>query len=108
MAYNVPDEYFLASVIDPGYQPALVVTDIEDNASSDIVRVLPTLLYIREVCPIGVLGNLIPGRQGGLPLRVLLAGVPDLLPADHSHGIIFAFCEVPVKRVFSALPINRK
>jgi hypothetical protein len=67
MAHNVPDEYFLAPIIHPGYQPAFVVADIKNNASPDIVRVPPTLFDIREVCPIRVLGNPVPGRQGGLP-----------------------------------------
>jgi hypothetical protein len=38
MAYNVADEYFLAPVIDPGYEPAFVVADVKNNASPDVFK----------------------------------------------------------------------
>jgi hypothetical protein len=37
MAQNVADEYLFVSIIDPGNQPALVVADIENDASPNVV-----------------------------------------------------------------------
>jgi len=34
---NVPDEDLFASVVDPSYQPAFVVADVEDDANGDDV-----------------------------------------------------------------------
>jgi len=49
MAQNVPDENFLAPVTDPRDQPAFVMADVENNASPNVVRVPPALLYIRKM-----------------------------------------------------------
>jgi hypothetical protein len=37
VAQNVADEYFFISIVDPGDQPALVVADIENDASPNVV-----------------------------------------------------------------------
>jgi hypothetical protein len=36
-AQNVADEYCFISIVDPGDQPALVVADIENDASPNVV-----------------------------------------------------------------------
>jgi hypothetical protein len=63
MAQNVADENLLAPVTDPRDQPALVVADVENYARPNVVRVLPALLYIREMEPIGILDYFVPSRQ---------------------------------------------
>jgi hypothetical protein len=82
------NEDFVASIVDVGDQSALIVTDVENNAIADDVRILPTAFYISEVFPVGcdILDHFVPGRKRSCPLRMFLAGVADLLSAYYPHN----------------------
>jgi hypothetical protein len=88
MTQNMQNEDFVPSIVDVGDQSALIVTDVENNAIADDVRIVPTALYISEVFPVGcdILDYFVPGRKRSCPLRLFLAGVADLLSAYYPHN----------------------
>jgi hypothetical protein len=60
MRQDEPDKNQPILVIDVRDQSTIVAADIENHANADRVRASPTLLYVRKMSPLRLLGDRIP------------------------------------------------
>ena len=102
VAQDMQYEYFLSPMVDVRNQPAPVVTDIKNNASSDAIYIIPTLFHSREMFPLGRFGNPIPCRQRCFPLAVRRGGYSNLLATDNSHNQSSHIAKSPSSKDFCA------
>lgn len=86
VAENVQDVDDTGPVIDVGNQPATIVANIEDNASSDAIGIVQGLPDVRKVIPPRRLYDSVPASQRCVPLRVQLASLSNFPAAYDAHN----------------------
>ena len=100
----MPDENKVRPKIDPSYQSAPIVTNLETSALSYHAAILPTVRDVGWVFPVGILDYLLPRNQRCFPLRMKGVGLSKPRRLDNPHtessqkanwmsSREFAFCE---------------
>src|SRR5581483_3079020 len=82
----MPDENLLRSEVDPCNQPVFVTFDVENSATTNLIRFRPGLSNMVKVSPRRLFRHSEPDIERARQISVFCCRIHQLLTADYPHS----------------------